>query len=502
MIPNSIRHIYYRGFLKSCNYSCSYCPFAKLPVSKNELENDQNALNRFISWAEEQANLRSIMFVPYGEALVHTYYTKALAALSKMPHIKVLSCQTNLSLNPQTFIRNLNEEKADLSKVNLWATFHDEMEGKERFVEKVSHLNQHIGVCVGVVGTPKTVNTLEELKNALPKTTYLWVNAMEGLNRKYTPKERQIIESVDPQFWAELANPKAAITQCCAGRESVFVSAEGRVSACNRSKQSLGNIYTPEGLAEPACRARACDCFLAYVHRTEMKSLNLFGSGRYIRTPKGINISTIFFDVDGTLTNDAGVIEKSTVDAIAQLSKNHCIYLATALPYAHAMRKCGTIQPYLSGGVFANGADIRCFDIKHRHIVPMQPIEDGAIKGVKTLCYTHKDTLYKVTFTGKPEQVNLLCNRLIQTQGEQYHIVLEDGVISVTGSAATKLSGVLHLCNRLGIAHENVMVVGNGENDIEMLGYFNHSVAVPMTTSNVKNHATYTMSIESLCLFL
>lgn len=502
MIPDSVAHIYYRGFLKSCNYSCSYCPFAKRPVNQKELEKDEIALDRFISWVKVQKNSLSIMFVPYGEALQHSYYIKAFASLSKMANVRAISCQTNLSLNPEKFIAQLSEENADLDKINLWATFHDEMVSTERFAEKVHYLSRHINLCVGVVGTPQIINRLTELKNSLPKSVYLWVNAMEGLNRKYTEEELRIIKPVDPLFQHELDNPKAEINNCYAGQESIFVTAEGDTFACNRSKINLGNIYAEEKLNKPSCKIRSCDCFLAYTHRKDMKNLSLFGNGRFIRTPKGISITTLFFDIDGTLTNDDGIIEKSTIEAIEQLSKKHPVYLATALPFIYAMRKCKSIRPYLSGGVFANGADIRDFNSKYRNIVPMLPVEVNIKRGIQTLVFTHKNILYKTAYIGKIELMALLYQQLSEKQGEKYHILFEDGIVSLTDKTATKLSGIIGLCNQLNVDYKKVMVAGNGENDIEMLSYFNHSVAVQSSGEKVKKHAAYTINVEHLPFFI
>lgn len=48
----SIKRIYYRGKLNSCNYTCSYCPFGK----KSHLTattQDEHAWNRFITAIEQ-----------------------------------------------------------------------------------------------------------------------------------------------------------------------------------------------------------------------------------------------------------------------------------------------------------------------------------------------------------------------------------------------------------------------------------------------------------------
>lgn len=83
-----IREIQYRGSLKSCNYACSYCPLAKRPGSRRELEKDEAALRRLVLGLSERASVfkekLGILIAPYGEALIHSYYWKEMAALSRL----------------------------------------------------------------------------------------------------------------------------------------------------------------------------------------------------------------------------------------------------------------------------------------------------------------------------------------------------------------------------------------------------------------------------------
>ncbi|MDR0659882.1 MAG: HAD family hydrolase [Prevotellaceae bacterium] len=95
-----------------------------------------------------------------------------------------------------------------------------------------------------------------------------------------------------------------------------------------------------------------------------------------------------------------------------------------------------------------------------------------------------------------------LYQRLSQKQDDKYHILFEDGIVSLTDKAATKLFGILHLCNQLKLNQNGVMVIGNGENDIEMLSRFNHSVAVLSASNEVKRHAAYTMDIKHRPIFI
>ncbi len=75
--------ILYRGPLSSCNYGCEYCPFAKLAETAAEHEGDRRALERFLSWVEDRMSDQiSILFTPWGEALIRRRYQQALVRLT------------------------------------------------------------------------------------------------------------------------------------------------------------------------------------------------------------------------------------------------------------------------------------------------------------------------------------------------------------------------------------------------------------------------------------
>lgn len=94
--------ILYRGSLKSCNYSCSYCPFAKHPSSAREMEKDRMDWMKFCKSLEERAEdlgRFALMVVPYGEALIHPWYWEGLAFLSRLKQAEVVGVQTNFSFS-------------------------------------------------------------------------------------------------------------------------------------------------------------------------------------------------------------------------------------------------------------------------------------------------------------------------------------------------------------------------------------------------------------------
>src|SRR5262245_38628943 len=92
--------ILYRGALSSCNFGCDYCPFAKRRETNTELAGDRAALEKFTAWAEQQGGRGhelSILFTPWGEALIRSWYQETLVRLANMPHVRKAAIQTNLS---------------------------------------------------------------------------------------------------------------------------------------------------------------------------------------------------------------------------------------------------------------------------------------------------------------------------------------------------------------------------------------------------------------------
>src|SRR5437867_766247 len=90
--------ILYRGPLSSCNYGCTYCPFAKHAESADELAADRKALERFVDWvAARGGDQVGVLFTPWGEALIRRWYQEALIHLTHLPHVVKAAIQTNLS---------------------------------------------------------------------------------------------------------------------------------------------------------------------------------------------------------------------------------------------------------------------------------------------------------------------------------------------------------------------------------------------------------------------
>lgn len=282
----------YRGSLKSCNYQCSYCPFSKHSITKEELRKDHEALQRFRRSLETKASRwKAIQIVPYGEALIHKYYWEEMAELSKFSFLQLIGAQTNLSFSIDTALKMFKAFGGEPEKLRLWCSFHPKMVTIEAFTAQCNQLmDQGIAFCVGAVGVPENIELLEALRRLLPQDIYLWINRMDGLHRRYTLEEQERFQKIDPWFDQELSWPNAQPDQC-SGR--LFVEADGEEHLCPISKAILGNWYqettSNNNDSEQKCANKRCSCYLAYSGRRDYKNKALFGRFPLFRIPIGKN---------------------------------------------------------------------------------------------------------------------------------------------------------------------------------------------------------------------
>ena len=274
--------IYYRGSLSSCNYSCSYCPFAKTRNTRAELEQDRGQLKRFQAWTAQQAASLGILFTPWGEALGQRAYRRALVELSHQSNIERVAIQTNLSAP----LRELGEASSSLA---LWATFHPGQTSLTRFAAKCRQLD-HLKVrySVGMVGLKQHFTDLARLRQLLPPERYLWVNAYKRENNYYSAADIEFLRGIDPYFAYNLHRYPTLNTPCQAGHSSFAVDGDGHLRRCHFVGEVLANIYDPnfaQQLKPRLCPNQTCGCYIGYIHRPALQWQERFGPGYLERIP-------------------------------------------------------------------------------------------------------------------------------------------------------------------------------------------------------------------------
>ncbi|SEN17800.1 STM4011 family radical SAM protein [Actinacidiphila rubida] len=271
----------YRGPLASCDYDCPYCPFGKRRDTPGQLRADRAALERFTAWAAAQDDRLAVLFTPWGEGLTRSWYRDAIVRLSRMPHVRRVAIQTNLSGRTSWLA------DADRAKAALWCTFHPGQTPYDRFLARTRELTS-LGVrfSVGIVGLPEHLAAARRLRADLPDGHYLWINAAEG--HTYSDDEAARWTALDPLFPFSRHPHSSAGLPCRTGESVISVDGDGTVRRCHFVRDTLGNLYDGSfrtALAPRPCPLAVCDCHIGYVHLESLPLYDVFAGGVLERIP-------------------------------------------------------------------------------------------------------------------------------------------------------------------------------------------------------------------------
>lgn len=276
--------ILYRGSLISCNYGCEYCPFAKRSQPASELAQDCQEVQHFTQWIKTQTNHQfSILFTPWGEALIHPWYQQALIQLSHLPNVKKVAIQTNLSCQLHWITQSNQKNLA------LWCTFHPQWVSRKQFLSQCLKLDQTgIRFSVGIVGFPHFKTEIAALRQELPPHIYLWINAVKKDLPHLSLEDRHFFESIDPLYPINTHHYPSFGKSCRTGTSVFSVDGKGTMRRCHFIQTPIGNIYDPNfqtALFERPCTNQTCHCHIGYVHLDQLKLDQTFGNGLLERIP-------------------------------------------------------------------------------------------------------------------------------------------------------------------------------------------------------------------------
>jgi hypothetical protein len=275
----------YRGRLSSCNYDCSYCPFAKRRDTRATLQRDAADLARFVDWAgRQQQRTLSILFTPWGEGLVRKHYREAMIALSHLPHLRRVAIQTNLCIGTRWF------NEADPTKIAFWCTYHPSQTPRAAFLARCNELRQRgIRHSVGMVAMREHFDEIAALRAALPADTPMWLNAYDQREPDYyNETDLALMRAIDPHIDFNLAPSPSFGAPCATGERVLSVDGDGQVRRCHFVATPLGNLY--DGSFETQrhkrpCPNAVCDCFIGYVHRDDLPFARDYAEGQLERVP-------------------------------------------------------------------------------------------------------------------------------------------------------------------------------------------------------------------------
>lgn len=281
---DAILSLLYRGTLESCNYDCPYCPFAKRQDSRARLEKDAREVARFVAWVGTQTRPISILFTPWGEAIVRRHYRQAVTDLSRMAHVRQVAMQTNLS-GPLGWLAQAGE-----GKVGLWCTYHPGQTSLERFLERCARLDRMgVAYSVGVVAMREHFDAIRALRAALPAQRYLWLNAYDRRGPGYyRPEDIAWLDGLDPWFRFSRTPAPSRGKDCRAGATALSVDGDGELQRCHFLPERLGNLYQDDLatiLVDSPCTRFKCDCYIGYAQRDDLPFHADFGETVLARIP-------------------------------------------------------------------------------------------------------------------------------------------------------------------------------------------------------------------------
>lgn len=352
-MKEKMQTIYYRGFLKSCNYHCSYCAFVKGCADEEEIRREERGLRSFYQQISKRSEPVEILFTPYGEGLIHEIYQETMAALSALPQVRAVGIQTNLSLEPEGFLRLLRE-RGEPAKIRLWATYHAEMAERQSFLDRVKHLAGEVKIAVGMVATLANEEEIRQLRVELPPEIYLWLNAMDRRKAAFSPERIERLQEIDPMFAYEFADCRR---RSMAGKGFAYCAAVENVYMDRGSRQEPCFFQRAGKKRREACHEhRLCDCYLGYSNFTGSPLARFFDVESAFRIPLQRKWQAIFLDFDGVLTDKAGRLIPGISEFLTYLEGCARLYLITARSYLSVRRALAANFRFFSGGVFFDGA--------------------------------------------------------------------------------------------------------------------------------------------------
>lgn len=468
----------YRGSLKSCNYTCYYCPFSKKKATSEEINRDRKELADFFINLDNSSK-KNIFITPYGEALIHKYYREEIEKNILRDDIENIGIQTNLSLDVVSWLEGMKSTNLPLDKINLWITCHFEQTDYKKFLSKINHIYRDINISVGVVGIPEDYDKILKLRKDLPREVYLWINEYSKIMGEYSQDLIEKFQSIDPIFYRK--NEIDFSKSCSCGGESFFVEGSGKVKLCNRNPRILGNFYKKSYFQRKGCTKKNCDCYLTF-SKFDSDVFNFFGSKKFYRIPRKIKVENIFFDIDGTIIENGKVSEKVMETIKFLYEKGYKLYFITDLPIDIALRKCHKIKKYFSGGIFQCGAHI---SMENLDIYETIQANISPIKGVIKKIYSYNEAPYKILL--ESTGIDIPGTKLLKGVP---NILVKEGVNKFT--ALKKVSGLLNY------NIDEILVVGNDINDIVLFKNIRNSICVLGGNSKAKSESRYILDLEHI----
>lgn len=227
------------------------------------------------------------------------------------------------------------------------------------------------------------------------------------------------------------------------------------------------------------------------------------------------NIKAIILDLDGTLLDDNKKISEKTIEFLKQIKNDIKIIPASA-------RQFCTIKPYLekldlldennyticfNGSLIVSNNENELFlsyinqnvlmeidefilnnNIEWTYYLYDSRLLRNEISDIKD--FTDKNKIYKIVGVSTSDEINEIRKNLPKCILDNLEITSSELTrIEFVNKGMTKVKAIELLINKLDIDKENIIAIGDGENDINMIRYAGTGIAMLNSPEIVKENA-------------
>jgi Cof subfamily protein (haloacid dehalogenase superfamily) len=238
----------------------------------------------------------------------------------------------------------------------------------------------------------------------------------------------------------------------------------------------------------------------------------------------------VFFDIDGTLWDEKMIVPESTKLAIQKLQENgHKAFVCTGRAMGNVndpqfeeigfdgfIAACGNHVEMDDKILYERNMsyeDVKAiYDVSREHQLPIiyegtkfQWLDREGFDGDSYIDYIVQNLKDSAVYLDECELDEIEANKFSALVNEQtnYPAVEEalsdrfdfmnhgDGIIEAVPKGTSKATGIAWLCEHLGIAIEDTYALGDSINDLEMLSFVGHSIAMGNASQAAKDAAEY-----------
>lgn len=241
----------------------------------------------------------------------------------------------------------------------------------------------------------------------------------------------------------------------------------------------------------------------------------------------------VFFDIDGTLWNEHMQIPESTVAAVRALRANgHYAFLCSGRSRSNIRSKsllgigfdgvvaaCGTHVDFHGEQMFSVlltkaqvDKAIGVLRKHHMHMILEGPrytyVDQDTFQKDPYVVYLRKELGEDLKLIEGCDEIEINklsaavngadLSKVRRELGEDFDIIVHnEELIEIVPGGHSKATGIQKVSELLGISHENTFAFGDSANDLEMLRFVAHGIAMGNGTREAKSAAEYiTADIE------